>query len=265
MRDYYDKKGIADSINPIDLLYWRAVDMMLGQMLSEQFNVQHYVIAVSHPLKVLSRLLFRPHASVYAGHPITDIRKKDPGESKRLMNRINSEFVAPLSENDSIVMFLPDTIEEDLFLDATSLRSLGEKMWPRAWGPKEPLIVDSPTTSEELHFSDLVKIVSNSKQIYQSAIGGQMSDRDYRLVNQVKNFVFTLLKEIPSSPGVEAEFFQAKYSEKEHNIYFFNPDRIERKSGGPRWATNATGEYHDIKRLADELLSDLEPPFIRIS
>lgn len=241
---------------------------MLAQMLSEQLKVQHFVVAVSHPMKTLTKLLFRSHACVYAGHPITDIRKKDPIESRRLMDRINREFLEPLSTNDSIVTFIPDTIEEDLILDSTDSETLRQRLWPRAWDSGEPPITEDPSSVKELpHFSELAKIVSTSKPMYEAAIFGQMSDRDYRLVNQVRNFLFTLLKEVPSSTGVEAEFFQAKYSGKEHSIYFFNPDKISRGrpgSGAPRWATNVTGEYNDIETLAKEVTSTVEQPYIRL-
>src|SRR5207302_1103099 len=127
IRSYYETNDIKDIVNPIDLLYWRAVDVMLGQMIANQAGVPRFVISVNHPMKSLTKLLNLPHFAVYAGHPITDIRNlKKNGKidlANRLMERINNDFLCKLSRAESFVTFLPDAIDEYPILDLPKERA----------------------------------------------------------------------------------------------------------------------------------------------
>ncbi len=259
IRKHYDDENITEKVNPLDLLYWRASDVMLAGMLANQLNVQHFVISVNHPLRILERLLFHPHVTVYAGHPITDVRlleRKQRALAERLIKRINNEFLLPLC-GEPFVTFMPDTIDEAPILGPP--RTYGElcaKTWPREWLTQQDIpIVTQPESSVcNQYFDDLRKYFAGSKETYQDAIMGQISDRDYRLVNQTNNFIFVLLKQVPSSGGVEAELTQARYGYKD--IYFFNPDRVKRGKSGhgvPNWANNLTGESHDLGGLMKKM------------
>ena len=271
IRSYYETNDIKDIVNPIDLLYWRAVDVMLGQMIANQAGVPHFVISVNHPMKSLTKLLNLPHFAVYAGHPITDIRNlKKNGKidlANRLMERINNDFLCKLSKAESFLTFLPDAIDEYPILDLPKERAqLHSSIWPREWLSGEEAIAAPPKSAYvDAYLGDLSKSISANKETYEDAILGHIADRDYRLVNQSENFIFTLLEEVQNSTGVEAELTQARYGQK--GIYFFDPDGIKGgKPGrrGPDWAKNLTGEGPDLSHLMGTISRKPEPPLISI-
>ena len=271
IRNYYDSNDIKDNVNPIDLLYWRAVDVMLGQMIANQAGVPHFVVSVNHPLKLLTKLLAVRHVTVYAGHPITDIRKwKKNGRvqlADRLIQRINDSFLCELSQAESFVTFLPDAIDEYPILDLPQKRSqLHSIIWPRKWlAGDEPIARPPRDDLVETYMGDLSRSISANKETYEDAVSGHVADRDYRLVNQSRNFVFILLKQIRSSGGVEAELAQARYGLKD--TYFFNPDKIKKgkhNGGRPAWATNLTGESDDLSHLMNIVAKQTEAPLISI-
>ena len=146
IRKHYDDENINETVNPLDLLYWRASDVMLAGMLANQLNVQHFVISVNHPLKILERLLFQPHITVYAGHPISDIRTLESKGQKtlaeRLIGNINQNFLLPLYA-EPLATFVPDTIDETPILGAPkSYSELLAKIWPRAWINNSDIPID---------------------------------------------------------------------------------------------------------------------------
>jgi len=268
IRGHYDENDIKDVVNPIDLLYWRAVDVMLAQMIANQARVPHFVIAVNHPLKLLTKLIATQHTAVYAGHPITDIRNlKSSGKAglaNSLMQKINETFLCRLSQAKPFVTFVPDAIDEYPILEFPRTRSeIDSRIWPRMWlTGEDPIALPPERDHVDAYLKELLESISTNKTTYEDAISGQVADRDYRLVNQSENFIFTLPKEIRSSKGVEAELTQARYGLKD--TYFFNPDNITRGKNRPAWANNLTGECPDLTHLMSTMAKKSVPPLISI-
>ena len=235
---------------------------MLSHMIARQLKVPHFIISVNHPIDSLERLLFAKHGSVYAGHAITDVRKiQNEDERLELIKRINNEFLVPLSSHNHLVTFIPDTIDETPALSAESYQDLISKLWPRDWLSQKPIMESPQKSLGEQYFDELRSSIEHNRNAYEDVIFGQISDRDYRLVNQVRNFIFTLTKEVTSSQGVEAEFAHAR-SASNKGVYFFNPDKLARGSeakNSPNWAKNVTAESDRLEKLIDSIT---EPPLL---
>ncbi len=250
IRAHYKESNITDSPNPLDLLYWRNVDLMLAHMIANQLRVSHHIIAVGHSFDSLVTLLAHRHVTLYAGHPITEIRQLEKTASARAMAKINADFLNPLSAKPRFVTFIPDTIDEMPICNLPpDYESLLQSRWPEGWlQGKEPLTPRPAVENVNQFFGDLMASVKSNPAIYREVIYGQIADRDYRLVNQAKNFVFVLTKDFPNSEGVEKELTQARYSF--NNTYFFNPDELVRtRRQGPAWASNLTGENSNLEKL----------------
>lgn len=278
IREYYRVNSINETVNPLDILYWRNVDLMLAHMLATQLDIKHYVVSVNHPLSLLKRLILEEHATVYAGHPITDIREKDPSARSRLMRRVNEEQLVPLTQTQGLVTFIPDTIDEVPLLGLPrptapdseppqTYTLLKERQWPRTWLASDDPPISAPVQDSVAftYYDDLLASIMRNREMYGEAVYGQISDRDYRLVNQSLNFLFSLLNDVPSSKGVESELFQARrYPEK--NEYFLNPDSIQ--STGPtrlrpNWADHVTAENNRLDILVGLIQIRREQPLLR--
>jgi len=269
IRDRFEKASAEEEdIHPIDILYWRVADMMLANMLASILDVEHFVVSVNHSMETLQKLLFLPHVAVYAGHPISDIRKMPRKDAMPLINRINNEFLVPLSTCEKLVTFVPDAIDELPFLNSTSYDNLRRKVWPNGWlANKRSIGTPLDEGAARKHMRALFPIVRRNRKIFENTIYGQISDRDYRLVRQVRNFIFTLLDRVPDSGGVEAELGEAKlYSPFPQRLrtYFFNPDNVVKRKAlamgakRPKWATGVTGENNDLAKLIEQMSS--QPP-----
>jgi len=277
IREYYRTRSIREGMNPLDILYWRNIDLMMAHMLANQLQVGHYVVSVNHPLSLLKRLTFDRHTTVYAGHPITDIRRLGEEQRQRMIRRVNEEQILPLSTRPELVTFIPDTIDEAPILglpqpnppESEPPRTLEEhkrRIWPKSWLDSDPPIAAQvPDDIAARYYDELLTNISRNGDMYREAAYGQISDRDYRLVNQSTNFVFSLFREIPSSAGVEAELTQTKrYPDK--SIYFFNPDSIQSVGGGvrPNWATQFTGENSSMDELIRILPLGSDQPLLNV-
>lgn len=258
IRRYYAEHSIKDLLNPFDLLYWRATDIALAGVLANQLGVDHFVVSLNHSVSLLENILTKNHTTVYAGHPITDIRnlaKTRPDEAEGLVKRINDEFLFPLSAEGRLATFIPDTIDEAPMLEhKRTFKDLRATIWPKTWLKGSPPIGE-PVKDEvaDGYINELCNSVRENVELYRGVIMGQISDRDYRLAMQAKNFAFVLLKQAPSSNGVASEFTQAKWNY--NNTYFFNPDGITKDGGqgAPNWANRATGESSDLKELIETI------------
>jgi hypothetical protein len=74
IRDVYQQKQVEGVFSPLDILYWRSMENMLGRMLANQLGVAHHVVSINHARSLLQKMLFEEHLEIYAGHPISDIR-----------------------------------------------------------------------------------------------------------------------------------------------------------------------------------------------
>ena len=272
IREDYRTRSIAESMNPLDVLYWRNIDLMLAYMLANQLGVSHYTISVNHPLTLLKKLIFQKHTTVYAGHPISDIRRKEEGERRALIARVNQEQLVPLSRNPGIATFIPDAIDEAPILGLPdtpmpnppgTLEEHNGRIWSRQWLDSDsPIASQVPGETCGRYFDDLMGNIRSNRAMYAEAVLGQIADRDYRLVNQSKSFVFSLFGAVPSSDGVAAEIVQTRrYSDK--GLYFFNPDSIQSAGGmRPNWATHVTGENSNINEIIRILPQNSNEPLL---
>jgi len=270
IREYYRQRSIQETMNPLDVLYWRNIDLMLAHMLANQLGIRHYTISVNHPLSLLTKLLFQKHTTIYAGHPISDIRRKGDAEQQALMSRVNQEHLIPLSHHPGAVTFIPDTTDEfpiigipgtSMANPPATIQELRQRIWPKDWLNSDPPIASPvPDDVAGRYFDELLTKIRSNSTLFQEAVLGQISDRDYRLVNQSTNFVFSLFREIPTSLGVEQELVQTRrYADK--NAYFFNPDSLQPGGGGsrPNWATHVTGENSSIDEIIRVLPQNSDP------
>jgi len=169
--------------------------------------------------------------------------------------------------------FIPDTIDEMPILDATSYSDLLTRRWPQAWlEGHAPIGRPVAPDVANKYWPDLQNSISNNKVAYSDAIGGQISNRDYILVSQAKNLIFTLLREAPNSDGVLKEVIEAThYQAKEpKNILFFNPDNIKPPSvlssqsetpSAPAWAEFVTASSPNLGQLVSTHCSTTENGF----
>jgi hypothetical protein len=131
-----------------------------------------------------------------------------------------------------LALFIPDTIDErPIFKLLKENQGIGyedlcQSIWPRKWlDHGYSPIADRPCADvADAFFPLLSGFVLNNMDALLDVVNGQISDRDYRLVNQCSAFAFILLKETPNSEGVKNELNYAKSVYK--HTHFFNPDNI---------------------------------------
>lgn len=75
-----------------EILVWRDEEVIITQILAQNFRKPHYVIARQEPPEILFDLMFRPERKrAYLSYPITAIEKEQPEQLDKVM-----EFLAEL-------------------------------------------------------------------------------------------------------------------------------------------------------------------------
>lgn len=273
IRDLYQRKGVGEIFSPLDILYWRSMEIMLARMLANWLGAPHHIVSINHPAYLLERLLFEEHLEIYAGHPISEIRKQTNLTKKsQLTDRINNEFLKPLFQEKDFVVFIPDTIDERPLLELVKekgpnvrLEELQSLIWPRIWlDSAHPGIGKTPDEGlARKYFRDLCDFIAKNQEALYDVVNGQISDRDYRLVNQTQDFVFMLTTETSNSDGVKAELSHAKSLFR--HTHFLNPDKLSlsASTGGPNWASGVAVQHDNAEHLIKALKEhDFRDPYL---
>lgn len=221
--DIYDAAGTIMRRDPQDTLRlreiatWRSIEGMIADFIAEPLAIPSYVLAVKHPVRVASQLLFGAGLKVYSAFPITRTRG-----SQEARNEIE-QFKARLRD-EGIIVFDPSTIDELLLSNALDATDPGDEFvrvdLEKRWGvPEEALLTDgrpNPWDGQECLFAR-GEIEEATKDITT-----QVESRDFRLIQDADCIVaYRPNWGGRQSRGVTAELHLARGIAR--RIFIYNP------------------------------------------
>jgi len=204
-----------------ELLLWRAEEVLVGDLLARTIDPMNpppnLVVSVKHPSQQLARYLLHPKdmVRVYASYVITDTRNVP--ERRRIIDA----FRMRLYQQPNLLAFDPLTIDELPPLFLAQKAAAGSTIayepsdplcrWPRCTWPAglAPLADD-----DDLRASYPLQLPSAELLEAFNAVDAQVSDRDYRLVQQAHYLVVyrpTIAGSPSLSSGVQSEVSLAHF------------------------------------------------------
>ncbi|TET77501.1 hypothetical protein E3J38_09835 [candidate division TA06 bacterium] len=203
-RDLNPHDAMVRSIwNLLTVLSWREIEIAFSRKLAEMLSVQFFIVPVKHPVFMIERLVFVPLDRLqifYLAHPITSVRRRTYARGMRFPYDLNAFAERMLQEDDSVVIFIPDTIDElriECEQDGYYTPELSQG-WDPPFDESEWLFVslpqevmnlkplnpkDFPYQSDE----EAKRTLSYAIGILAQKIEQQITSRDYGLIEQSKN------------------------------------------------------------------------------
>lgn len=176
-----------------EILAWRSIEIMMTGTIAKNLipgkPLNHYIVAVKHPLSMLLKLILEPKTiRVYAGYPITHTRNqsKDREIIDKHRKRLHQSFVTfdPVTIDEYILKVALDEWEAQKPRPSTITLNRKKARWPLpSDGCEFPLIAESLDYPEVIEGIDPEQIKEIVNEIYY-----QIEWRDYRLLDQAHCF-----------------------------------------------------------------------------
>lgn len=205
-----------------DILSWRAVELLVTDLISDRLTRRDYMVSVKHPSTMLFNLIFHPEKLfIYASYPISKTRF-EPLKRKEI-----DDFRYKLHED--YVVFDPLTIDEKIMgfaasgKDEENIDLSADGRWPLK---KELTMV----CDDDLQFP--LRLKRNEILEVEKDIDDYIEARDYRLVSQADALVaYRPYYGGESHRGINSEIMFATHTMKER--YFYVPEEDEKQSKSP--------------------------------
>lgn len=229
-----------------DILAWRAVELLVTDLIANYLEKKNFMLSVKHPPKMLFNLIFHPEKMfVYASYPISKTR------TDRNKRQEIDDFRYELHKDH--VVFDPLTIDEKIMGFAAKgktsekVKLAKEARWPI---PKNHTMVydddlDFPLELDRLEIEDVEEDIDNYVQA-----------RDYRLVSQADALV-AYRPYYGGEPhrGVNSEINFATQTLRER--YFYVPQVDDKKGKSPfkdsgRTFLELEELYEALKKISPE-------------
>ena len=164
-----------------DVFLWRTVEVMAGDFLVHDMGIQHYVVAIKHPLEMFRRLLLdTSRKRIYASFPISSTRESV--DSQRQVDefrlRLHREFT----------FFDPLTIDERVLSLSFAKGSSSGNDIQLEGGDRWPLGFEADLEPMSLSRDDLYPLHIPLEEVREAvdAIDPQIAAMDYRMIDQVQ-------------------------------------------------------------------------------
>jgi len=205
-----------------DILSWRAVELLVTDLIANRLQKRNFMVAVKHPARMLFDLVFNPRKLfVYASYPISKTRN-----DKKIREEID-KFRYKLHED--YVVFDPLTIDEKIMGLAAEGQSgkrvdlRKESRWPLPGGW-------SMVYDDDLTFP--LSLIKGEISEVERDIEDYIEARDYRLVSQADALIaYRPYYGGEFHRGVNSEIHFATNAMKER--YFYTPNEDDKKKKSP--------------------------------
>jgi hypothetical protein len=240
------QRALLESITNLHtILQWREIEIAFSRKISQLLDVPLYIIAVKHPICVLSRLIqaYEEKNILYLSHPISSILKGTHPRPPAFYYELN-KFIEQILAIDNLVLFIPDTIDEKRIKKQEETGQYLPQLlsgWPLPFPENEWLFTPLPSAVKRLNplnpanfnihqaESGFQATVSVLLEVLLEIISHQINSRDLSLVEQGRGGVALYRPYWAASvpPGVEAELkynadLANQYGEKDRRVIAVN-------------------------------------------
>jgi hypothetical protein len=216
-------RGGYPSFSLNELLLWRAEEVLVGDLLARTIDPgdppPNLVLSVKHPTNQLARFIADPRGTprIYTSYSITDTRGHADRRAvldafrMRLYQLTNVLAFDPLTIDELPPLFLARDAQEGVATLEYDPREFGHR-WPRCeW----PAGIVSLADDSDLASDYPLRLPMAELRDVSTAMDAQVSDRDYRLVDQAHYLVVyrpTIAGTPILSQGVQAEVSHAQHT-----------------------------------------------------
>lgn len=225
-REKEDIQSVIAAVRDLlTILEWRATEITISRLLGTLMKCPAFVLAVKHPVKTATRILFDEGVPTYISHPISEIRRAFEKTQKwpSFMGEVQ-KFTNTLAASKFLIPIVPTAIDEWRFAswEIDGRKILLPKPLDRWDPPEDQLLVPHSYRENWLdprgHFMDKITGSIDEKlvpeflaldgllQALSTRITKQINARDHILVEQCPHFtVYRPYMAWRITKGVQAE------------------------------------------------------------